>query len=237
MSPQTTSFNNKLDTNYVDLGGAEKDSYGARYTKAVTGFVGDYVTPRQLLSGIRILKAVTFVFLVLTLVANIMYITFLEVLASKEVRNIVGGRRDMIIRVYGLFLSIVTVAIEADYAVVVNVSCVLFRLVRRSSDQNPFFHIPHDLFIFNFFRLLMEICLSFETLQALHGFKGFVPKALLIFFVSAITGANPLYIAERNAILNSNVYYDDDVVAASTAAIPDIPMSVVNFQRVTSFFL
>lgn len=127
MSPQTTSFNEKLDTNYVDLGGAEKDSYGARYTKAITGFVGDYVTPRQLLSGIRILKAVTFVFLALTLVANIMYITFLEVLASKEVRNIVGGRRDMIIRVYGLFLSIVTIAIEADYAVIVNVSCVLSR--------------------------------------------------------------------------------------------------------------
>ena len=133
MSPQTTSFNEKLDTNYVDLGGAEKDSYGARYTKAVTGFVGDYVTPRQLMSGIRILKAVTFVFLVLTLVANIMYTTFLEVLASKDVRNIVGGRRDMIIRVYGLFISIVTVAIEADYAVVVNVRA-LFCLVQRTYD-------------------------------------------------------------------------------------------------------
>lgn len=192
MSPQTTSFNEKLDTNYVDLGGAEKDSYGARYTKAVTGFVGDYVTPRQLMSGIRILKAVTFVFLVLTLVANIMYTTFLEVLASKDVRNIVGGRRDMIIRVYGLFISIVTVAIEADYAPVVN---------------------------------------------SLDAFKSFIPKSLLIFFLGAITGANPLYIAERNAILNSNVYYDDDVVAASTAAIPDIPMSVVHFQQVTSFFL
>ena len=76
-----------------------------------------------------------------------------------------------------------------------------------------------------------------ETLQSLDAFKSFIPKSLLIFFLGAITGANPLYIAERNAILNSNVYYDDDVVAASTAAIPDIPMSVVHFQQVTSFFL
>ena len=118
--PQTTSLNERLDTNYVDLG-AEEDSYGARYTKTVTGFVGDFVTPRQLLVLIRILKAVTFVFLILTFAANVMYITFLEILATREVRDIVGGRRDMIIRVYGLFLSGVAIAIEVDVAWVVKV--------------------------------------------------------------------------------------------------------------------
>ncbi len=119
--PQTTtSLNDRLDTSYVDLG-SETDSYGARYTKTVTGFVGEFVTPRQLLVIIRIMKAVTFVFLILTLAANIMYITFLEVLASSEVRDIVGGRRDMIIRVYGLFLSAVAIAIEVDVAWVVKV--------------------------------------------------------------------------------------------------------------------
>ena len=110
-----------LDTNYVDLGGVEEDSIGARYTKTITGFVGDFITPRQLLVLIRILKAVTFVFLILTFAANVMYITFLEILATREVRDIVGGRRDMIIRVYGLFLSGVAIAIEVDVAWVVKV--------------------------------------------------------------------------------------------------------------------
>ncbi len=64
-------------------------------------------------------------------------------------------------------------------------------------------------------------------------------RSFLIFFVSAITGANPLYIEERNQIVNNqnNNYYDDDYANAAANSIPDIPMSVVNFQRVTSFFL
>ena len=79
-------------------------------------------------------------------------------------------------------------------------------------------------------------CYEFDRFQSFYGFKGFIARSLLIFFISAITGANPLYIEERNQIANSNVYYDDDTVANVTA-IPDIPMSVVNFQRVTSVIL
>ena len=63
----TTSLNDKLDTNYVDLGGKSEDSWGAQYTKFVAGFVKEFVTPRQLLVVLRILKAVTFCFLILTL--------------------------------------------------------------------------------------------------------------------------------------------------------------------------
>lgn len=187
----TTSLNERLDTNYIDLGGAEENSYEAQYTKTVAGFVGEFVTPRQLLVLIRLLKAVTFVFLILTLAANMMYIVFLEVLATREVRNIVGGRRDMIIRVYGLFLSAAAVAVEIDVAWVV---------------------------------------------KSFYGFKGFLARSFLLFFISAITGANPLFIQERNQMMKQNVYYDDDM-SAGFQSIPDIPMSVVNFQRVTSFFL
>lgn len=188
---RTTSLNDRLNTNYVDFGGAEGNSYGAQYTKTITDFVGEFVTPRQLLVLLRVLKAVTFVFLILTLAANMMYIVFLEVLATREVRNIVGGRRDMIIRVYGLFLSGVALAIEVDVAWVV---------------------------------------------KSFYGFKGFLARSFLLFFISAITGANPLFIEERNQMLNQNVYYDDDAMASVTS-VPDLPMSVVVFQRVTSFFL
>mmetsp|Transcript_884 Transcript_884/g.2229 ORF Transcript_884/g.2229 Transcript_884/m.2229 type:complete len:263 (+) Transcript_884:129-917(+) len=188
---RTTSLNDRLDTNYVDLGGGEENTYGAQYTKTVTEFVGEFVTPRQLLVLLRVLKAVTFVFLILTLAANMMYIIFLEVLASREIQKIVGGRRDTIIRVYGLFLSGVALAIEVDVSWVV---------------------------------------------KSFHGFKGFLARSFLLFFISAITGANPLFIAERNQMLNQNIYYDDDAMA-NVNSVPDLPMSVVNFQRVTSFFL
>lgn len=187
---RTTSLNDRLDTNYIDLGGAEENSYGARYTKTVTSYVGEFVTPRQLLVVIRVLKAVTFVFLILTLAANMMYIIFLEVLATSQVRDIVGGRRDMIIRVYGLFLSVVAIGVEVDVEWVV---------------------------------------------KSFYGFKAFLARSFLLFFISAITGANPLFIEERNQLMNQNVYYDDD--ASANYSVPDLPMSVVNFQRVTSFFL
>jgi hypothetical protein len=124
-TPRTTSLNDRLDTNYVDLGGSDEESYGAQYTKAVTGFVGEFVTPRQLLVVLRVLRALTFVFLIFTLVADLMYIIFLEILATSEVRDIVGGRRDMIIRVYGLFLAAVAIAIEIDVAWIVKV-CDIF---------------------------------------------------------------------------------------------------------------
>jgi hypothetical protein len=209
----TTSLNEKLDTNYVDLGGKSDDTLGAQYTKFVTSFVGEFVTPRQLLVVLRILKAVTFCFLILTLCADMMYIVFLEVLATREVKDIVGGRRDMIIRVYGLFLTMAAVAIEIDVPWVV---------------------------------------------KSFYGFKGFLARGLLLFFISAITGAHPLQIDQkgRENVENIQANYNDDAggnvegddAAGDDAAaiyddlyyqdvntVPDIPDSVVVFMMVTSF--
>jgi hypothetical protein len=152
---RTTSLNDRLDTNYVDLGGAEGDSYGARYTRTVTGFVGEFVTPRQLLVVIRILKAVTFVFLVLTLAANLMYITFLEVLATSQIRDIVGGRRDMIIRVYGFFLSGVAIAVEGDVVWAVKVRAFYFILFWR---RYYYFYLFSSAYRF----LLLSDCILYE---------------------------------------------------------------------------
>mmetsp|Transcript_33112 Transcript_33112/g.37077 ORF Transcript_33112/g.37077 Transcript_33112/m.37077 type:complete len:265 (+) Transcript_33112:103-897(+) len=203
-TPRTTSLNDRLDTNYVDLG--EEESLRAQYTKIVTGFVGEFVTPRQLLVVLRVLRALTFVFLIFTLAADMMYIIFLEILATPEVRDIVGGRRDMIIRVYGFFLAGVAIAIEVDVAWVV---------------------------------------------KSVYGFKGFLARSFLLFFISCITGANPLYLEEENQNQNIAYYYGDDVAegdddgAASrtymyndnSSTVPEVPMSVVVFQRVTSFIL
>jgi hypothetical protein len=220
-STRTTSLNDRLNTDYIDLGAADENSFGGQVTKTITGCVGEYVTPRQLLIVLRILKAVTFCFLILTLAADIMYIVFLEVLATREVRDIVGGRRDMIIRVYGLFLVGVALAIEVDVAWVV---------------------------------------------KSFYGFKGFIARSFLLFFISAITGAHPLHedqlykdrsggqynyndnsssnanavddAAAANddaagAVVNDDFYYD----AFEESTLPEIPDSAIVFQMVTSFIL
>lgn len=196
VTPKTTSLNERLNTDYVDVGD-EVDSFGAQTTRAITGFVGNFITPRQLLIVLRLLKAITFCFLVLTLAADLLYIIFLEVLADNEVKELAGGRRDLIIRVYGLFFAAVAVCIELDYSVVV---------------------------------------------KSFHGFKGFIPRSLLYFFISAITGSHPLHRAEASnaadddAVVNDDVVFDDmygyDINAAA-----QIPGSAVVFQMVTSFIL
>ena len=149
-----------------------------------------------------------------------MYISFLEVLGAREVKDIVGGGRDMIIRVYGLFLTVAAIAIEVDAAWIV---------------------------------------------KAFYGFKGYLARGFLLFFISAITGAHPLQIdqteREDAAANNNQANYNDDAAVngddavaddavdddaavvyddlyyQETTSVPDIPNSVVVFMMVTSFVL
>jgi hypothetical protein len=184
-STRTTSLNDRLNTNYVDVGGS--NSFVASATRVITGFVGNYISPKQLLVVLRVLKAVTFCFLVLNIAAGLMYIAFLEILASSDVRDAVGGRRDLIIRIYGLGLAVMAMFIELDVPAIVK----------------PF-----------------------------YGFKGFIARALLLFFVSAITGSHP--ISQSQMSQTDEYAYNDDGYATSTT---EIPNSAVMFQIVTSFIL
>lgn len=193
-TPKTTSLNERLNTTYVDVG-EEENSIGAHITKTITSFVGHFITPRQLLIVLRVLKAVTFCFLVLTLAADLMYIFFLEIFADKEVKELAGGRRDFVIRVYGVFLAGVAICIELDYAAVV---------------------------------------------KSFYGFKGFIPRSLLYFFISTITGAHPLHAAEEsNYAGDDDAVYDDAVNYNYNAnnSVAEIPGSAIVFQMVTSFIL
>lgn len=184
-SSKTTSLNDRLNTNFVNVA-TDDTSVDARVTRAITSFVGNFVTPRFLLVLLRILKAITFCFLILTLAANLMYIVFLEVAAVKQVKEMAGGRRDMIIRIYGLALIGVAICIELDYAAVV---------------------------------------------KSFYGFKGFIPRGLLLFFISAITGAHPLHVSNNNG--QAFAMDDDDSFYAES----DIPQSAIVFQMVTSFII
>jgi hypothetical protein len=117
-TPKTASLNDRLNTDYVDVG-EDDSSPNALLTRTITTCVGRSVTPRNLLILLRVLKAVTFCFLILTFCADVMYIIFLEVAGHKEVKELAGGRRDTILRVYGLVLAVVAICIELDYSAVV----------------------------------------------------------------------------------------------------------------------
>jgi hypothetical protein len=86
-------------------------------TRGIAGFVGKFCTPRQILIALRLLKAVTFCFLLLTIFADVMYIFFVELMVSDEVNENLGGHRDIVIRFYGLFMAIVAVLLELDVAI------------------------------------------------------------------------------------------------------------------------
>jgi hypothetical protein len=112
------SLNDRLLTQHIDVP-EDDQSFHANATRRIAHFVGGCFTPKQLLAILRVLKAVTLSFIVLTILANAMYITFVELFASAEVQEIAGGGRDTLIRLYGLGLSFIALAIEIDYTKIV----------------------------------------------------------------------------------------------------------------------
>jgi COPI associated protein len=95
--------------------------------------VSYFITPRQVLGILRVLKAVTFCSLILATISNIMYVVLLEVMADEGTRLLAGGYRDAIIRVYGMILSIVSIGIQVDNAWVVKKFSVLKWYIPRSA--------------------------------------------------------------------------------------------------------
>mmetsp|Transcript_15297 Transcript_15297/g.28550 ORF Transcript_15297/g.28550 Transcript_15297/m.28550 type:complete len:306 (+) Transcript_15297:78-995(+) len=217
VSTRTTSLNDRLNTEYVNFG-KDENSFSAQYTRAVTGFVGEFITPRQLLVVLRILKAVTFCFLILTICADMMYIVFVEVLATREVRDVVGGRRDMIIRVYGLFLAAAAIAIEID------VSWFL----------KPFYglkgFIPRSFLLFFISAItgahpLQLVQNERDEYQAQNNYQ--VDDAVADDAVADDAAAGDDAVA----------VYDDLYFYQETNSVPDVPGSAIVFQMVTSFVL
>ena len=107
----TPSLNDRLNTDHIDIDATDQTIF-ARIVRTISSFVASLCTPRSMLVTLRVLKAVTLSFLVLTFIADLMYIFFVEVLASSAVSAKVGGARDTIIRLYGLILCIVAFVIE-----------------------------------------------------------------------------------------------------------------------------
>jgi len=113
------NLNAKLKTEYIDVP-PEDTSTAAMVTRTITARVGEHLTPRQMVVALRVLKAITFVFLCLTVIADLMYIFFAELKASHETNVKLGGLRDLMVRIFGLAVALVAISIEIDRPVAIS---------------------------------------------------------------------------------------------------------------------
>ena len=111
--PPTPRLNDRLKTEHMDLDRNDV-SCGATATRGTANLVANWFTPQQVIGILRLLKAVTFCFLILTMVADLMYVLFVEIMSSKEYRAKAGGYRDVMIRIYGLAFAVIIVCIELE---------------------------------------------------------------------------------------------------------------------------
>jgi hypothetical protein len=130
-----TSLNDKLQSQHTDIPD-DDDSIPANLVRSICQLVAHVLTPRQVLGIIRVLKAITFCFLVLNILSNAMYIIFVHLASSNSVKVMAGGWRDTIIRVYGIGLCLLALAVEIDVS----------KLVKKFSGLKGF--IARAMFMF-----------------------------------------------------------------------------------------
>jgi hypothetical protein len=209
-----------LATEHIDVPEGD-DSFQANLTRMIADAVGRFITTKQMLGILRVLKAVTFSFLILTIFADIMYIIFLEILANDDVRAIVGGTRDAIIRLYGLALCFIAIGIEIDYSSV----------VKRFSGLKGF--IPRSLLIFLIAMITSSSPMedNYSTGQSQQSYNddnynnNDDDAAAASGYGNAANGNNA----------NGYGNYNDDATDIDWST--QYPSSAVNFQMVVSFVL
>mmetsp|Transcript_3098 Transcript_3098/g.4130 ORF Transcript_3098/g.4130 Transcript_3098/m.4130 type:complete len:281 (+) Transcript_3098:317-1159(+) len=187
------TFNKRLDPRHLDISDDDK-SCNAEIVRTIATFVSRIFKPRQVIVLLRLLKALTFCFLGLSIIADIMFIFFVQVGVSNDVNIKLGGVRDMTCRLYGVGLAVLATMIELDMSII-----------------NVHF----------------------------AGLKPFLPRAMLLIFVSELSATSPMIGYERKQYRAYNKYNDDDMGwDYSTTLIQDeVPGSAVAFQSITSFIL
>lgn len=109
-----SGLNRRLRTEFIDVDPTD-ESIPASLTRGIVGIVGACFTPRQILVALRLLKSITVCFLALTMAANLTYICLVEFVADAYSSNpYFGARRDTVLRIYGLLLSVLALLIELD---------------------------------------------------------------------------------------------------------------------------
>jgi hypothetical protein len=228
----SSTLNARLATEHIDVPEGD-NSFQANLTRSIADGVGRFITTKQMLGILRVLKAVTFSFLILTVLADTMYIIFLELLANDDVRAISGGTRDTIIRLYGLALSFLAIGIEIDFTIV----------VKRFSGLKGF--IPRSLLMF-FIAMITSshpMVDNYSNGQSQQSYNNDGDDAAANDDAAA---ANGIYASGYGNAANGNYasgygnaangyYADDDATDIDWST--QYPSSAVNFQMVVSIVL
>jgi len=112
-----TIYNEKINTKYVDV--SENDiSIMGQLVKSVTSLVGGLFSPKRLIVVFRLLKALTFCCLCLTVTAELIYLFIVEFQVTDDVLKKIGGTRDELLRIYGIGLALSAIFIELDMTIV-----------------------------------------------------------------------------------------------------------------------
>jgi len=159
-----TTYNDKLNPRHVDV--AEDDeSIMGQLVKFITSLIGGCFSPQFLIVVFRLLKAFTFCCLCAVIISECIFVFLVEVRVSSDILKKLGGTRDQVIRVYGIFLAFVAMFIELDMSIV---------------DKYYYF------------------------------MKSFLPRSCLLFFVTFLSGVNPIIGYEKSVLGNLRNYDDDD---------------------------
>ena len=99
----------------IDVGASTSDS-GIIYTmiNASAKCAGFILTPKQIVILLRFLKATTFCFLFLNIFSELMFLFFVAFMNAHVYSDGTGSIRDYIIRINGIFLSMIALSIELD---------------------------------------------------------------------------------------------------------------------------
>ena len=209
LNPNNASLNDTLQTQYIDLD-EDDDSFLANVTRSISNQVGSCCKPKHVLGLLRILKAVTLSFLIMNILANLTYIVAVELAASAEVKEMAGGSRDLLLRLYGLGLSLLGLAVELDYA----------KVVRKFSALKGF--LPRALLYFLIAQITCSHPIAYigtDNSNAQNNYNN--------------NGGDDDEAADGDDAANDDGYAAE---AASSSA-PQLPSAAVGFQRVTSFVL
>jgi hypothetical protein len=227
-------LNETLNTQHLDLD-PNDGSCIASCTRLTASCVGVICTPHRMLMVMRILKAVTFSFLLLTIAADILYIIFVDFLSG------VGddGFRGMIVRFYGLGLAVLAILIELD----VKSAVASFPALKG--------FIPRALLLL-FIAVITNVTYqsnhnqSKSTYNQNRSLTAYYDDAVNATDSSSSSGGSSSSYSDNSKSSKYSFYRndysynnnDDDVGQLFTPTqIENVPMSAVVFQMVTSWVL
>jgi len=126
-----SNYNEKLDPQHLDIA-PNDESMCASLIRGVASIVGGLFSPKRLIVVFRLLKALTFCCLCLTISAELIYLFVVELQVSSDVSKKIGGLRDTILRFYGVALAVVAIFVELEMKIVDNNCPMMKSYIPRS---------------------------------------------------------------------------------------------------------